>query len=167
MDRISYIDLLSSVHIIVGFEVLTAEVMQSSIFWDITPCSLLKENRRFGGTCPHLQGRFSRSLVSCLAYSSTLKIEATCSSETSGATQRITGRHIPEHDTLHNHRCENLKSYEIMSVCKPCRTIYFSPHIRMKPYKTSQGPWRDCCLQHSLQDQGYTLRFAPMRNSEY
>jgi hypothetical protein len=31
--------------------------MQSSIFWDITPCSPLKINRRFGGTCLHLQGR--------------------------------------------------------------------------------------------------------------
>jgi hypothetical protein len=28
----------------------------------------------------------------------------------SGATQRTTWRHIPEDDTLHNHRCENLKS---------------------------------------------------------
>jgi hypothetical protein len=27
--------------------------MKSSIFWDITPCSLLKVNRRFGGTCRH------------------------------------------------------------------------------------------------------------------
>jgi hypothetical protein len=34
----------------VGFEVLTAVVMQSSIVRDITPCSLLKVNRRFGGT---------------------------------------------------------------------------------------------------------------------
>jgi hypothetical protein len=31
---------------------------KSSIFWDITPCSPLKVNRRFGGTCRlHLQGR--------------------------------------------------------------------------------------------------------------
>jgi hypothetical protein len=29
-----------------GFEVLTAVV----IFWDITPCSMVKVNRRFGGT---------------------------------------------------------------------------------------------------------------------
>jgi hypothetical protein len=43
--------------------------------------------------------------------SSTLKMEAIRSSETSGATQRTTGRHNPEDDTLHNHRCENLKSY--------------------------------------------------------
>jgi hypothetical protein len=28
----------------VGFEVLTAVVKKSSIFWDITPCSLLKVN---------------------------------------------------------------------------------------------------------------------------
>jgi hypothetical protein len=33
----------------VGFEVLTAVVMRSSIFWNITPCSPLKVNRRFGG----------------------------------------------------------------------------------------------------------------------
>jgi hypothetical protein len=28
-----------------------------------------------------------------------------------GATQRTTWHHIPEDDTLHNHRCENLKCY--------------------------------------------------------
>jgi hypothetical protein len=28
----------------VGFEVLTAVAMKSSIFWDITPCSVLKVN---------------------------------------------------------------------------------------------------------------------------
>jgi hypothetical protein len=43
--------------------------------------------------------------------SSTLKMEAICSSETSVETQRTTRRHIPEDDILHNHRCENLKSY--------------------------------------------------------
>jgi hypothetical protein len=40
----------------VGFEVLTAVVMKSSVFWDV---------------------------ASCLTYSSTLKMEATYSSETS------------------------------------------------------------------------------------
>jgi hypothetical protein len=41
-----------------GFEVLTAVVMKSSIFCDIIPCSQLKVSRRFGATCPlHLQGR--------------------------------------------------------------------------------------------------------------
>jgi hypothetical protein len=33
-------------------------------------------------------------------YSSTLKMEAIRSSETSGTTQRTTRRHIPEEDTL-------------------------------------------------------------------
>jgi hypothetical protein len=32
--------------IFVGFEVLTPVVMKSSVFWDITPCSPLKVNRR-------------------------------------------------------------------------------------------------------------------------
>jgi hypothetical protein len=47
----------------------------------------------------------------CWAYFSTMKMEAICFSETSFETQRTTRRHIPEDDTLHNHGCENLKSY--------------------------------------------------------
>jgi hypothetical protein len=43
----------------VGFEVLTAVVMSNSIFWDITPCSPLKDNRRLGGTC-HIHLRWRR-----------------------------------------------------------------------------------------------------------
>jgi hypothetical protein len=38
-------------------------------------------------------------------------MEAIGSSETSVATQGTTRRHIPEDDTLHNHRCKDLKSY--------------------------------------------------------
>jgi hypothetical protein len=38
----------------IGFEVLTTVVMKSSVFWDIMLYSLLKVNRRFGGT-RHLQ----------------------------------------------------------------------------------------------------------------
>jgi hypothetical protein len=42
----------------VGFEVLTALVMKSTIFWDIRPCSPLSVNRRIGGTYRlYLQGR--------------------------------------------------------------------------------------------------------------
>jgi hypothetical protein len=40
-------------------------------------------------------------------------MEAICSSETSVATQQTTRRHIPEDDTLHSHRSENLKSYTV------------------------------------------------------
>jgi hypothetical protein len=39
-------------------------------------------------------------LAALLNYSTTLKMEAIRSSETSGTTQRTTRRHIPEKDTL-------------------------------------------------------------------
>jgi hypothetical protein len=39
-------------------------------------------------------------------------VEAICSSETSVDTQWTTQRYIPEDGTLHNHCCENLKSYK-------------------------------------------------------
>jgi hypothetical protein len=78
----------------VGFEVLTAVVMKSSVFWDLMPCSPLKVNQSFSGTCRHhLQGwrisqvrnqheAGSKQSSACLAYSLTLKMEVTCSSET-------------------------------------------------------------------------------------
>jgi hypothetical protein len=41
----------------VGFEVLTAVVMKSTVFWDVTPYSPLEVNRCFGGTYHlHFQG---------------------------------------------------------------------------------------------------------------
>jgi hypothetical protein len=47
----------TKIQIYIGTEVPTAVVMKSSIFWDITLCSLLKVNLRFGGMCHlHLQG---------------------------------------------------------------------------------------------------------------
>jgi hypothetical protein len=51
------------------------------------------------------------TLVSCSDYSSILKLEAICSSETSVNVQRTTSCYFPGDRTLHNHRCENLKSY--------------------------------------------------------
>jgi hypothetical protein len=54
-------------------------------------------------------------LVLAEIISSTLKMEAICSSETSVATQQTTRHHIPEDDTLHSHCCENLKSYKVYS----------------------------------------------------
>jgi hypothetical protein len=63
-------------------------VIKSSVLLDITPCSPLKVNRRYGGTFRfHLQGqrisqkRIQRfccfTLISYLAYSLILKMEAT------------------------------------------------------------------------------------------
>jgi hypothetical protein len=83
--------------------------MKNAIFWDITLCSPLKVNRHFGGTyCLCLQGprirrernqlkgRRQAELVFCLDYSSTLKMEATCSPEKSVDFQRTTRRYIPD-----------------------------------------------------------------------
>jgi hypothetical protein len=89
---------------------------KTSIFWAVTLYSLLKANRRFGGTCLHLRSRRISllltscfTLVSCLAYSSTLEIEGTCSYETSVAFQRTARRYVPENRTLHDHLCESFK----------------------------------------------------------
>jgi hypothetical protein len=91
--------------------------MKNAVFWNTTLCTPLKVNRRFGQTYRlHFQGQGlclppAFTLVSCSAYSSTLKMEAICSCETSVDFQRNTRRYIPKDSTLHNHRCENLKSY--------------------------------------------------------
>jgi hypothetical protein len=90
------------------FEVLTAVLMKSTIFWDITPCSPLKINGRFGGTYRlHLQLYLPSAftLVSCSAYFSTMKMEAACSSQTSINFQRNTRRYIPEDITLQRIFC--------------------------------------------------------------
>jgi hypothetical protein len=65
------------------FAILTAVVRKSSIFWDITPCSPLKFNRRSRGTYHfHLQGgRISWAR-------NRREIRATCFSETSVDFQR-------------------------------------------------------------------------------
>jgi hypothetical protein len=89
--------------------------VMSSVFWDITPYSPMKVNQDFREMYRfHLQGRTLLStcftLVSCLAYFSTLKMEAKCSSETSVDFKRITRCCTPENKTPHNHRCENFKS---------------------------------------------------------
>jgi hypothetical protein len=60
------------------------------IFCDVTPCGLLKKS---------------------LAYSSTLKMEAICFSETSVDIQLTIQSCIPEDITLHNHRYQILRSY--------------------------------------------------------
>jgi hypothetical protein len=97
---------IKSVIFYVGFEVFTAVVMKSIIFWDMMPCSPLSYNRRFGGTYRlHLQGLLATCLLAGFAelISLTLKMEAICSSETSVVTQRTTRRHIPEDDTLQSY----------------------------------------------------------------
>jgi hypothetical protein len=72
----------------VAFEVLRAVVVKSTIFWDITLCSPLSDNRRLEGAACHLLLRW---FLAELIFS-TLKMEAICSSETSIDTQRTTLR---------------------------------------------------------------------------
>jgi hypothetical protein len=50
-----------------------------------------------------------------LAYSMILKMEVTCSSETWVDFQQAAWRYVPEDRNLHNHCCENLKSYVYVS----------------------------------------------------
>jgi hypothetical protein len=87
----------------VGFEVLTAVVMKSTIFWDIKPCSPLTLNG--------LHGVISQTIVrsACHLLSrwflaqfifSTLKMEAICSFEASVDTEQTTRRYIPEDSTF-------------------------------------------------------------------
>jgi hypothetical protein len=54
------------------------------------------------------------TLVSYLACSSALKMEATCSSEPSVDLKRTAWRYTPEDGTLHSYHCENLKFYSQM-----------------------------------------------------
>jgi hypothetical protein len=100
---------------LVGFEVLTAVVMKSNIFWDITPCSPLQVNRHFGGTYRlHLFCLPSAfTLVSCSAYSSTLKIEAICSSETSVHFHRTIRRYVLEDSNVQERILAFLFSYSL------------------------------------------------------
>jgi hypothetical protein len=71
----------------VGFEVLTAVVMKSSIFWDITSRGLLKVRRRFGGIfIIHIQGRRISQVI----------IQSEAGSKQSPL------RYIPEHRSFHS-----------------------------------------------------------------
>jgi hypothetical protein len=77
-----------TIHVLdTGYEVLTAVVIKSSVFWDITSCSALLVT--------------SFILVSYPAYSSAMKMEATCSSEMSVDFQQTTLPHITENSALH------------------------------------------------------------------
>jgi hypothetical protein len=80
--------------------------MKSSIFWDIVLCSLLKVNWCFGGTCCFQQQNIAVCfmLVSCLSYSSTLKVEAICFSKMSGDFQQNASHYTPQDRTLQTNK---------------------------------------------------------------
>jgi hypothetical protein len=77
--------------------------------FEITPCIPLKINRRFGETyCLHRHEAGKQAallakcfmLISCLAYSSTMMMEATYYSDMSVHFQRTTRLYIPEDRTF-------------------------------------------------------------------
>jgi hypothetical protein len=93
--------------IVVGFEVLRAVVMKSTIVWDITPYSPLSQPTFRRNKSPSSSGSKAElclppafTLVSGLAYFSTLKMKAICSLKTSVDSQRTTHSYIPEDGTL-------------------------------------------------------------------
>jgi hypothetical protein len=113
----------------VEFEVVRVVVIMSSIFCDVNQFSPLKIRgtfrRKISPPSSGLLLLFCFMLISCLAHSSTLKIEEICSSTTSVVFQRSTRRYIPrvtlhegdiflrnvvpEDCTLHSHRIEHCK----------------------------------------------------------
>jgi hypothetical protein len=83
------------------------QIVKSFIFWDITPCSQLNVNGRFGGIRRlHLQK--SKNNPSILPR---WRLGAKYSSETSVDFQQTTRSYIPEDTTLHNDLCQNLKPH--------------------------------------------------------
>jgi hypothetical protein len=87
-----------------SFRFLTTEAMLPLLL--CTARHWLTVNRRCGGT--RLIAVFFM-LASCLAYSATLKMEVTCSSEKPDDFQDATQRYIPEDGSLHKHRSESLE----------------------------------------------------------
>jgi hypothetical protein len=76
----------------------------NSLFWDITPCSPLKVNRRFGGAC-----RLNRQGQNIRQARNQLEVDSK---------QRSTLRYIPEDRNLHNHRRKNRKFYISIVACR-------------------------------------------------
>jgi hypothetical protein len=56
-------------------------------------------------------------------------LQVICSSETSVDFQRTTRSYIPEDSILHNHRCENLKSYINKYVKSTC--LWLNSWVKM------------------------------------
>jgi hypothetical protein len=85
------------------------QTIPSAVHIEHTLCTYERKDGCKGSSACYLHTCFMP--VSCMANSSTLKMEEKCSSKMSVDFQRITRPYIPEDRTLHIHRCENLKSY--------------------------------------------------------
>jgi hypothetical protein len=87
-------------------------ILWSNAFWRLLSSGIQRHAARWKSTDFSKNQSYSSiysMLISCLAYSSTLKMEATCYSEILIDVQPSTQRNIPEEKSLYNHRCGNLK----------------------------------------------------------
>jgi hypothetical protein len=102
-------------------EVLTPMVMKGSIFWDTTPCSLLKDKQCFGGTCPlHLQGqRISQARNQCEAGSKQSKWPAKISGYVGNRWGLQASKSVP----LGSPVGQNESPVPIGSPTQPCKPI--------------------------------------------
>jgi hypothetical protein len=82
----------------VRLEVLKAVTMKSTVFWDVTHCSLVEV----------FQQIYTRCLLPCLACFLTLKLEPVCSSETLMNFYQTAWHHVLENGTLY--MCHWLKN---------------------------------------------------------
>jgi hypothetical protein len=99
---------------LIGYNAAYSVEIQQTLQRDISPPSSESKNKpNKKPAWKQVTSRPSFTLVSFLAYYSTLKVEAKCPSEIYVGFPQATWRYIPEYKTLHNHRCENLKSYII------------------------------------------------------
>jgi hypothetical protein len=93
---------------------MTDNYFRSYIFWDITPCSPLTVNQNFGVKhFLHLQCRRIRRTGNQHEVRSKL---CSFSSEALVDFPRIARRSTPQDRTLHNHRCERLRPYLVISL---------------------------------------------------
>jgi hypothetical protein len=106
--------------------------IKSAIFWAVVSCSPVEVHPCFRGTyAGDKQSLLAVFLLATyLGYSSTLKMDAVCSSKTSVNFEWTTWHDVSEDITLHSHQCEELKpTYKLaVSVKKVCcaKAIKFS-----------------------------------------
>jgi hypothetical protein len=93
-------------------------------------------------------------LVLCLVYFSTLKMVATCSSETSAEFERTTRRYIPEDNTLHNHCRENLKNVNFLPHIKLCLLHLFCDGLSRN---TSTHLWFSYSIHYGIQNRSRSV----------
>jgi hypothetical protein len=143
-------------------------LLKSSAFWEITPRNPLEANRCVWWTRRlHLCLLPASCVVSCLAHSSTLKMEATCSSETLIDFQRTARRPTPEDRTLHGYSCENLKSSSFFAVWSATNNyllqtnVTYFMELEIQAFTVKVTPFRQS-LKNTLHMYSYSYSRRPL-----